>query len=233
MSRTNKLKNVILDLDQTIISGESYDELDRFSEGELSNKMKHFRHSHMKGYYRIFERPGLQDFLDYLFANFNVSVWTAASKEYALFIIRNIVINRRKHRKLDYVLYAKHCDHSRNKYKSIKKLCMLWKTYKIDGYNDNNTIIIDDNNEVFSAQTKNCIHIKPFKFQNKNSHTDTELQVVMTQLSRFKDSSTKKSLSSAVKTIRPTSKTKVDKTKVDKTKSKSNTKTKSNTRKNK
>mgnify|MGYP001011479894 CR=1 FL=1 len=66
MSRTKLKKNVILDLDQTIISGESYEELDRFSEGELSNKMKHFRHSHMKGYYRIFERPGLQDFLDYL-----------------------------------------------------------------------------------------------------------------------------------------------------------------------
>ena len=47
---------------------------------------------------------------------------------------------------------------------------MLWKTYKIDGYNDNNTIIIDDNNEVFSAQTKNCIHKTHFKFQNKNKH---------------------------------------------------------------
>ena len=39
------------------------------------------------GHYKVFERPGLQEFLDYLFANFNVSVWTAASKSYALFII--------------------------------------------------------------------------------------------------------------------------------------------------
>ena len=42
----------------------------------------------MDGTYIICERPHLSDFMDWLFKNFNVSVWTAASKDYALFIIK-------------------------------------------------------------------------------------------------------------------------------------------------
>ena len=43
-------------------------------------------------YYVVFERPYLQSFLDYIFDKFNVYVWTAASKDYALYIIGLCVI---------------------------------------------------------------------------------------------------------------------------------------------
>jgi len=182
-------KNVILDLDQTVISGESYDELDAMNQEELEVKLTQHKHSDMKGYYKIFERPGLQEFLDYLFANFTVSVWTAASKEYALFIIKHIIIaGKKKKRVLDYILFAHHCEQSQDKYESIKNLCMLWKTYKLKGYRKRNTMIIDDNNEVSDTQPANCIHIKPFKFKNKKSHTDKILaKVVRPLLDIFRD----------------------------------------------
>ena len=46
--------------------------------------MEKFSYHDMDGYYIVFERPGLQEFLDYLFANYIVSVWTAATKDYAI-----------------------------------------------------------------------------------------------------------------------------------------------------
>jgi GDP-L-fucose synthase len=46
----------------------------------------------MPNEYRIFERPSLQYFLDYLFLNYDVSIFTAADKEYASFIYENIMI---------------------------------------------------------------------------------------------------------------------------------------------
>ena len=70
-----------------------------------------------ENYYIIFERPGLQQFLTFLFKYFNVSIWTAASKDYALFIIDKIIIAGNKDRKIDYVFFSYHCGIS----KKIKK----------------------------------------------------------------------------------------------------------------
>ena len=80
--------HVILDLDQTIISAETPKEIDLTGQDKI--KAKKFTFHDMDNYYIVFERPGLQKFLDFLFANFSVSVWTAASKDYAAFIIKNI-----------------------------------------------------------------------------------------------------------------------------------------------
>ena len=80
--------NIILDLDQTVISAEASEELD-FK--KYQEKSKLFRSDNMDGYYMVYSRPYLQEFLDYIFKNFNVSIWTAASKDYALFIIEKII----------------------------------------------------------------------------------------------------------------------------------------------
>ena len=90
---TKKKFNVFLDLDQTLISAEANDEFDFNNSKEKSKK---FTSYDMDGYYIVFERPGLQDFLDYLFANFNVSIWTAASKDYAIFIIDKLYLKIQK-----------------------------------------------------------------------------------------------------------------------------------------
>ena len=93
---------LFLDLDQTIISAEASED---FNFVKHHKKIKKFHYENMEGYYLIFSRPNLQEFLDYIFKNFNVSVWTAASKDYALFIIDKIILKDLPERKLDYIFF--------------------------------------------------------------------------------------------------------------------------------
>jgi TFIIF-interacting CTD phosphatase-like protein len=164
--------NVLLDLDQTLISAEDWNEHDFDSN---KKKAKKFKFHDMDGYYIVFERPNLQQFLDYLFDNFNVSVWTAASKDYALFIIDKIILTK-PDRHLDWVFFSYHCDISKSKKDGSKDLSMLWNEYKIDGYNEDNTIIIDDYKEVYDTQPDNCVKAFPFEFTDKGSENDQYLE---------------------------------------------------------
>jgi len=103
--------NVFLDLDQTLISAESISADNKEFDFKIDgNKAKKFRYKIMDSCYIVFERPGLQKFLDFLFANFNVSIWTAASKDYALYVIENIIINKKKSRHINWTFFSYHCD---------------------------------------------------------------------------------------------------------------------------
>ena len=175
--------NILLDLDQTIISSEAEDEYD-FKKNK--DKAKKFTFHDMDGYYIVFERPGLQKFLTYLFKNFNVSIWTAASKDYALYIIEKIILQDKPNRKLDWVFFSYHCDMSKKKKKSSKNLHMIWDEYKISGYTKDNTVIIDDYDEVFNTQPDNCIIAKPFEFTKDNSENDTYLRDLKKALKNMK-----------------------------------------------
>jgi len=180
---SNEKLNILLDLDQTIISSEAEDEYD-FKKNK--DKAKKFTFHDMDGYYIVFERPGLQKFLTYLFKNFNVSIWTAASKDYALYIIEKIILQGNPNRKLDWVFFSYHCDMSKKKKKSSKNLQMIWDEYKISGYTKDNTVIIDDYDEVFNTQPDNCIIAKPFEFTNDNSEYDTYLRDLKKALKNMK-----------------------------------------------
>jgi TFIIF-interacting CTD phosphatase-like protein len=163
--------NILLDLDNTLISSLSTEE----EQPCHKRRMKKYTWKDMDGYYKVFERPGLQDFLDFLFKHFNVSVWTAASKSYALFIINHFILDGHPERRLDYIFFSHHCRQSKRQMNSQKHLNMLWSVFNIDDYNEDNTFIIDDNSEVYSTQPNRCIHVKPFEFTAKNSHKDKEL----------------------------------------------------------
>lgn len=155
----SKKINLLLDLDQTLISAETPEEIRVGYEKEK----KTFDMYNMDNEYYIYCRPKLQEFLDYVFENFNVSVWTAASKDYALFIIEKIIV--RPHRKLDFIFFSYHCDISKNERYFTKHLTMLWDVYGLKTYNEKNTFILDDNlEEVYQCQTNNCIVAPPFEF---------------------------------------------------------------------
>lgn len=177
MSVKNDKLNFIFDLDQTIISGEPREEYDFEKNKKKASK---FRFEIMENYYIIFERPYLQQFLTFIFKNFNVSIWTAASKDYALFIIEKIIIAGNKDRKLDYIFFSYHCGLSK-KYKkdSSKELSILWNKYKLPGYNENNVVIFDDYFEdVHKNQKENCIIAKPFEFKDEDSNKDKVLKIL-------------------------------------------------------
>ena len=140
----------------------------------------------MDGYYYIFYRPGLQEFLDYLFDNFDVSVWTAASKDYALFIIEKLVLAGRPERKLDYVFFSYHCKISNKLKNGSKDLSILWDIYKLDGYTKQNTYILDDYDEVYNTQKNNCIIAPPFYFTAEKSEKDRFLLNLIPELEKMR-----------------------------------------------
>ena len=121
-TQPNLKENFILDLDQTLISAEAEEEYD-FK--KYNKKAKLFNFQDMDGYYIVFERPGLQKFLDYLFSHYNVSVWTAATKDYALFIIEKMLLKKKKNRTLDYIFFSYHCDISKRKRK-VRRICLCY-----------------------------------------------------------------------------------------------------------
>ncbi len=174
--------NVLLDLDQTLICSEACEDFD-FEVNE--DKMNKIEYEDMDGVYIIFQRPGLQPFLSYLFENFNVSVWTAASKDYALFIIDKIIL-KEPSRELDWIFFSYHCDISKSKTSRSKSLSVLWDIYNIPGYSKEDTVIIDDNSEVFETQRGNCIIAEPFIFSEDDSEEDNYLDRLIPQLVKMK-----------------------------------------------
>lgn len=172
--------NIILDLDETLIHS-----MDK--EANTKSQIKRFKplfnSKEMDDDFTVFERPLLQNFLDYLFLNYNVSVWTAASKNYALFIIKNFIL-KKPGRKLDYILFSHHCDLSYEMKNSQKDLSMLWDVWKIKGYTKHNTFIIDDRKEVYDTQPNNCIRAKAFKVENKTCTNDTYFKKIIKEIEK-------------------------------------------------
>lgn len=170
--------SLFLDLDQTVISAEATEDYD-FKKNK--NKAKLFNFEDMDGYYIVFERPHLQEFLDYVFDNFNVSVWTAATKSYALFIIDKIILADRPERNLDYIFFSYHCGLSKKLKKGTKDLSMLWDVYDLE-YDPEKTYILDDYDEVCNTQPDKCIVAPAFEFKDEGSEKDDFLKKVIPKL---------------------------------------------------
>ncbi len=180
--------NVVLDLDNTLISAEALTEFP-FDKPRMKDKAIQFQIHDMDGYYIVFERPGLQKFLDYLFAHFNVSVWTAASKDYALFIVKHVLLTKPS-RRLQYLFVSYHCKLSRKFYRNdSKNLRMLSEKFNLPEFNEHNTVIIDDLPEVCESQPDNCIAIHPFEILDEGSEHDNVLEKdVKPRLEEFRHS---------------------------------------------
>jgi TFIIF-interacting CTD phosphatase-like protein len=193
VKKIRKPVNVMLDLDNTLIYSITQDKLPK-----KKNHLHTMKYHKMDDDYYVFERPGLQSFLNWLFENFNVSIWSAASPEYVKFIVKNIV--EKNGRNLEYVLNSDNCEESQHIYgdKHIKNLKMLWDHYDIDGYDPYNTLIIDDLKMVCKIQPHNSIQIKSFNTRYKECLKDKDLTEVRKKLNRtlkhFKDNINKQKL---------------------------------------
>lgn len=169
---------LVLDLDETLINSE---EVKYFNQKKYSAKMRDFKWKKMDNDFYVFERPHLQVFLDFAFENFEVSVWTAASKNYALWILEHILRVGTEKRPLRHFFFDYHCNASEKLGTGKKDLSILARDFKLTEY-DMNTIIIDDNEEVYQIQPENCISIKEFQFRNENSEKDDELLKIIAML---------------------------------------------------
>lgn len=174
--------HVFLDLDQTLISAEPLKSVKEYPDDKLSK----FQKSTLPDIYEVFHRPELQSFLDYLFKNFTVSIWTAATKDYAVFIVKNIIMENHPERTIEYILFNYHGSVSKNVKKSDKSLSTLWDVFKLPNITQNNTFIIDDNPDIYKSQPDNCILAKPFEFTQQDSHTDKYLEELKQKLDILK-----------------------------------------------
>lgn len=164
---------MVLDLDETLIST------------AYVNKIKYDLHKHKPHHffenYIIFERPYLDEFMEFAFKNFNVMVWTAAEKSYAEFIVNNCLL-KKSNRKLHNLLSRDDCDISLEHNNILKDLSLLEKQFNMKKYNMKNTFIIDDNPDVYQKQRFNCIKAKPYKY---NALNDDFLLTLKTNLSKM------------------------------------------------
>lgn len=142
----NTKPRVILDLDETLIctlSEEEKNKLSDISKARLNNILKVYK---MDDYYTVHERPNVQKFLDYLFKNFKVSVWTAASLSYAISIVQKTFLENHPERKLEFLFHWDHCKDCEKKLGYYKQISHLNDTYNLKQF-DNNSIIIDDRDD--------------------------------------------------------------------------------------
>ncbi len=173
------MNNVILDIDNTLVHS-------------LSSEVHHTDFLYNKLTYHIddelivFERPGLNKFLDKLFKKYKVSIWTAGNKTYAHYI-RDLLF---KDRDLDFVYYDIHCKKSnvdygddyiqRYGFRAVKDLRYI---YEKKGYTKKNTILVDDFYYTYRPQLKNVIFCDYFSVFKPNPHKDRYLNGLIDEIS--------------------------------------------------
>lgn len=160
------MKNLILDIDHTII------------------------HYHEN---RIYIRPELDIFLKEVVKYYNVHLYTAGEKNYCEFIANYLewLVEQK-------IFTNKFCNldcESRvltpELNISVKNHKITWKIYETDnetnlfkdfnklGFNDSDTIVLDDNPFIYEKKINNVIHIKPWYYYDNN---DTLLSDVLQTL---------------------------------------------------
>lgn len=185
-----KKYSIVLDLDNTLISAVTQQDIEQHWEKlpEIHRKnmvMKIPRTSILDNEYIVFQRPYLQGFLDYLFENFNVSVWSAASKDYVETIVNNVILFDPS-RTLDYVLNYNHCILSQQiGSKGFKNLSVLWALSDNDRYFPSNTILIDDLPGVSADNPRHHLLIPRFDILKPGSYKDMHLIHVLDHLQKF------------------------------------------------
>jgi TFIIF-interacting CTD phosphatase-like protein len=163
--------HLFLDLDNTIINALTPDEIEYAHKNGFEPE-KYFAYHDFKIdgklFYRIYERPNLQLFLDFIFELFDISVFTAANNDYASFIVKNI-IRADKKRKINYFFYSLHSEITVKYLSGLKDLNLLWNVYNVPDISMDNTLILDDNPDVYKCNKYNCIVTPSFHIINDDT----------------------------------------------------------------
>jgi hypothetical protein len=150
-----KIENVILDIDHTLVHTITYEEFETLPIEVLQDlQFEYFEKDEFKAV--IILRPFLNEFLDYLFTNFNVALWTAGEEEYAHMIIEKVI--KREPVICLSSMDVKICNMNYPGYKNLNYLYNI-----IPAFNKTNTVIVDDQIHVLKTNKINCINIPAFQ----------------------------------------------------------------------
>ena len=151
--------NIVLDIDETLIHAVT-----------RKNKNASFSIKFNTGeQYYILVRPGLKKFLRYVFKNFKtVNIWTAATKDYAIAIMSNILTKQQISR-LKFFNTRKQCSTD-----GSKPLIDIFGTAQAKklGITRSNTLMIDDKPDVVKHNKGNGIIVQPWLGNQKDNSLD-------------------------------------------------------------
>lgn len=172
---------IVLDIDETLISSNVVleNELDTIDQNQFDFN---FTLSWQSETYYVFikKRPFLDEFIEYLVKDFEIAVFTAADREYATKILQHLGI-------LDKLKFFKSRESLSIGFDWFKLFVYLKKLKSIPDIDLKKTVIIDDTKEVANRNSKNLIHVNPFKWGRKSSENDATLLKVISLIEQIKD----------------------------------------------
>ena len=175
--------NLILDLDDTLINTFNFNfynnkniEINNGNDSTISIL-------HLPNFLGlVYIRPYLFEFLEYAFTNFNISIWTASTTIYCKEILK-IILSESQFSKAIVILARdnnNYVDIKTNKiYKDVirnniiqKPLDLLWNDIQLSEiFTKENTLIIDNNNNILVENPYNSFVIKEFTSKSVNDTT--------------------------------------------------------------
>lgn len=159
-------KLLILDIDGTLIHTEKYPHDD-----DVENNKYDFSNYEFVYY----KRPHLDKFLSWCLNKFEVAIWTAASLDYASFVIENLFQDSSQ---LKFIFTSLQTTNTYNAETSERRTIKNLKKIKNKGYNLEKVIIVDDTASTFCKNYGNAIKINPYF----GSDSDNELEYLMIYL---------------------------------------------------
>jgi len=160
--------NILLDLDNTLVYAIVPHKIYKYP-----SMVKHLFEDVL-----ILERPYLKEFLQTLNKYYNISVWTAAKRDYAEFIVSQIL--QKYHVRVYYLFDRQHVQESLQYYGTMKNLDLLTNIYKIPMFIENKNILVDDLVEI--CQQKNlCLNVIPFIGQKDDVELLNKLDILIQQ----------------------------------------------------
>ncbi len=171
--------NVILDIDETFV----YFIADKYRSYSWDilpekEKAKYTTLEANKGIYIV--RPHIEEFMDFLFKNCTVSIWTWSDANYARFVADTFVLAGHPERKMRLLLSEAHAEESGEIHGNSKDLNWIWYDQDESCFAECNTVLIDDlpSNSVHTSNSKNSITIAPFAlFGEVKDRSDPYLDV--------------------------------------------------------
>lgn len=168
--------NIILDLDETLIHTAKIS--NAFSKRLAESVDFWFKINDQ--YFWILKRPGLSVFIDFVYRHFTVGIWTAAERDYAREVCRNILTNDQIS-KTKFIYSRNFCylDSNIQPINFTKPLEKIYQTHPTS-HNQMNTIMIDNNSHVMRYNHHNGIHVPDFT-GDPNDRTLYQLRNMMIQ----------------------------------------------------
>ena len=154
------IQNIILDIDNTLLHAIPNCS---FSQYLIKRWTKHKQLVAQSTHFTFFLRPYLQTFLQWLFDNFEVGIFTAGNEPYAADVVSKVIqplLRRDQQTKLHFIFNKTHYDECFTQFGTTKDL--RYVESKISHFQRQHTLIIDDLDQVFETNIDNCIPCPAF-----------------------------------------------------------------------